>query len=256
ILRLTRRPQLTLNRWIQAEPVEAPEADLTALNEAIATAEPLLSEEERYVPIDFAVFRSAFDNAQAVAAAAGVAQDEVDEARRVLGLAAGQLEWAAVRQLPGLISRAEAVDPEAHDADQIEALNAALTAAREIGADGTYEEFAGAVEALTSALDALTDPELPTELDVTVEAATRKLAGKQYVSVSVTNNEDQPVEVVIDTAYGSKSFDAVQPGDSANVSINSREASIPAGEATVTVTGKVGDEQVSIEKTVAYAAAG
>ncbi|MGO3221769.1 glycoside hydrolase domain-containing protein [Microbacterium gubbeenense] len=245
-------------QWFEfgPEPVEAPEADLTALNEAIATAEPLLSEEERYVPIDFAVFRSAFDNAQAVAAAAGVAQDEVDEARRVLGLAAGQLEWAAVRQLPGLISRAEAVDPEAHDADQIEALNAALTAAREIGADGTYEEFAGAVEALTSALDALTDPELPTELDVTVEAATRKLAGKQYVSVSVTNNEDQPVEVVIDTAYGSKSFDAVQPGDSANVSINSREASIPAGEATVTVTGKVGDEQVSIEKTVAYAAAG
>jgi len=119
-------------------------------------------------------------------------------------------------------------------------------------------EANGATSPVNSVVDevVLSKADVAEDLDVSVDARTRSVAGKQYVSVSVTNNEDAPVDVVIDTAYGSKSFAAVQPGDSANVSINSREGTIPAGEATVTVTGQSGDEQVTAEKTAAYAAAG
>lgn len=93
-------------------------------------------------------------------------------------------------------------------------------------------------------------------LDVSASASTRVVAGKQYVSVKVTNNEDVPVDVVVETAYGSKSFSAVQPGDSANASINSRSAAIPAGEATATATADVDGAQLSVTKTAAYDAAG
>ena len=246
-------------QWFEfgPEPREEPEADLEALNAAIESAEPLRAEEERYVSIDFAVFAAALDEASRVAGTAGIAQAEADEAQRVLALAAGQLEWKPVRQLPGLIARAEAVDPESHEPDLIDAVNEALETARAIGADSSYEEHVAAVDALTSALDALGGSDEPSaDLDVSVQARTRAVAGDQYVSVSVTNNEDAAVDVVVETAYGSKSFAEVQPGDTASVSINSREGSIPAGEATVTVTGTSGDAQVTVEKTAAYEAAG
>ncbi|NLP84190.1 carbohydrate-binding protein [Microbacterium sp. CFH 90308] len=94
------------------------------------------------------------------------------------------------------------------------------------------------------------------DLDVSVSASTRVLAGKQYVSVTVTNNEDVPVDAVVTTPYGAKTFTAVAPGKSAAVSINSRLGSIPAGDVTVQVTGQVGDETVTVTKSAPYAAAG
>ena len=178
-------------QWFEfgPEPQEVPEADLTGLNAAIDDAEPLLAREARYVSIDFAVFRAAFDEAKRIVAADRVTQDEVDEAQRVLDVAAGQLEWKVIRQ-------------------------------------------------------------------VSVSATTRTLAGKQYVSVAVTNGADTALDLKVETPYGSRSFTAVQPGASANVSMNSREASIPAGEVQVTVTGQVGEETVTAEKRVSYSAAG
>ncbi|MFG6443734.1 phosphodiester glycosidase family protein [Microbacterium sp. P07] len=92
------------------------------------------------------------------------------------------------------------------------------------------------------------------ELDVTATAAARTIAGKKYVSVIATNNEPTPVDITIDTAYGSKTFIAVQPGKSASVSINSRLTALPAGEATVTVTGVVDGETITTVKTAGYPA--
>ncbi|PVW02972.1 metallophosphoesterase [Microbacterium sp. Gd 4-13] len=92
------------------------------------------------------------------------------------------------------------------------------------------------------------------ELDVTASVATRTLAGKQYVSVIATNNETTPVDITIDTAYGSKKFTAVQPGKSASVSINSRLTTLPAGEATVTSTGVIDGESVTTVTTASYPA--
>lgn len=165
-----------------------PEVDLTGLNAAIVDAEPLLALEDRYVSIDFAVFRAALEEAKRVAAAADVTQAEVDEVQRVLTLASGQLDWKVMRQLA-------------------------------------------------------------------VATTTRSLAGTQYVSVAVTNGSALTLNLVVETPYGSKSFASVEPGTSANVSVNSREASIPGGEVTVTATGQVGDETVTASETFSYEAA-
>lgn len=240
-------------QWFEFGPDPSPEGDvdLTALNDAIGAAEPLRAEEERYVSFDFAVFVGALDRAAAVAAAGDVTQERADEAQRVLGLATAQLEWRPARQLPLLIARAEAVDPDAHAADDVAAVNAALEAARTIGSDASYEQFAEAASALEAALDALGGPEDP-GLNVTVEADTRTVAGKKYVSVRVANDAAIAVDLVVDTAYGSKTFAGVQPGETASVSVNSRLTAIPAGEVTVTVTG--GDATVT--RTAAYEAAG
>ncbi|WP_374727001.1 carbohydrate-binding protein [Promicromonospora iranensis] len=178
-------------QWFELgpEPQEGPEVDLTGLTAAVDDAAPLLAGEDRYVSIDFAVFRAALDEARRIAAADRTTQDEADEAQRVLQAAAGQLEWRVIRQ-------------------------------------------------------------------VSVSATTRTLAGKQYVSVAVTNGAGIPLDLEVETAYGSRSFTAVQPGASANVSMNSRQASIPAGEVTVTVTGVVGGETVMGDRTASYGAAG
>ncbi|MFD2795154.1 glycoside hydrolase domain-containing protein [Promicromonospora vindobonensis] len=178
-------------QWFELgpEPQEVTEVDLTGLNAAIDDAEPLLASEDRYVSIDFAVFRAALDEAKRIAVADQTTQDEADEAQRVLDVATGQLEWRAVRQ-------------------------------------------------------------------VSVSATTRALAGKQYISVTVTNGADTALDLEVETTYGRKSFTAVQPGASANVSMNSRQASIPAGEVKVTVTGQVGDETVMADKIASYPGAG
>lgn len=241
-------------QWFELSSGQPQTVDLTALTAAIDEANALLAAEDRYVAIDFAVFRSALDDAVRVASTAGAVQAQVDEAARVLGLAIAQLDFAVVRQLPLLIARAEAVDQNAHAPEQIEALNVALTTARGVQDGATYEEYADAVAALSAALDALT-PSAPS-LVVSVTASTRVLAGKQYVSVVVKNEDSVPVAVVVETVYGVKSFAAVQPGKSANVLINSREASIPAGEISVTVTGVVGEDEVTVEKIASYDAAG
>lgn len=240
-------------QWFEFGPDPAPEGDidLTPLNDAIGGADPLRAEEERYVSFDFAVFVQALDRAVAVAAAGDVTQERADEAQRVLELATAQLEWRPARQLPLLIARAEAVDPAAYPADDVAAVNAALEAARAVGSDASYEQFAEAASTLEAALDALGGPEDP-GLNVTVEAATRTVAGKQYVSVRVANDATIAVDLVVDTAYGSKTFAGVQPGDTASVSVNSRVTAIPAGEVTVTVTG--GDATVT--RTATYDAAG
>jgi hypothetical protein len=92
------------------------------------------------------------------------------------------------------------------------------------------------------------------DLDVTVSTSVRTLAGKKYLSVVATNNESAPVDITIVTAYGSKTFAGVKPGASANVSLNSRLATLPAGTASVEVSGMVEGQHVTVTKTVAYAA--
>lgn len=107
----------------------------------------------------------------------------------------------------------------------------------------------------TRAADPLTASfTIPVDLNVDVTTTTRTIAGKKYVSVVATSGESAPVAIVIDTPFGSKTFPAVQPGKSASVAFNSRATSIDAGEVTVTVTGTVDGEQVTVTKTAAYPA--
>lgn len=88
-------------------------------------------------------------------------------------------------------------------------------------------------------------------LPVTVTADTRCVAGKLVVTVRTTNDGDVPVALAVATAYGSKSFAAVQPGKTASAAFTTRAASVATG--TVTVTVSAGGD--SAEASASYAAA-
>ncbi|MFB8386278.1 phosphodiester glycosidase family protein [Microbacterium sp. NPDC055910] len=97
--------------------------------------------------------------------------------------------------------------------------------------------------------------EVVADLDVSVSAVTRTLGGRQYVSVSVTNDEAAPLDVTVGSAFGGKTFSNVAPGKTVSVSLNSRSAFVAAGEVEVTVTGEVDGAPVTVTKTAAYPAA-
>ncbi|GGH42014.1 LamG-like jellyroll fold domain-containing protein [Microbacterium album] len=92
------------------------------------------------------------------------------------------------------------------------------------------------------------------DLDVAVSSQTRVIAGTQYVTVVSTNNSPVPVELTVVTDFGTKRFAAVRPGASASVAFNSRAATVAAGTASVTATGVVDGETVTVVKTAAYPA--
>ncbi|GAA2008248.1 amidohydrolase family protein [Microbacterium ulmi] len=91
-------------------------------------------------------------------------------------------------------------------------------------------------------------------IDLAVSSTPRTVAGKAYVTVVATNNEAVPVDVVITTAFGTKSFTNVAPGKSASVSFNSTLASIGAGEATIEVTAVLNGASVTNTKIAPYPA--
>ncbi|GAA3659970.1 glycoside hydrolase domain-containing protein [Microbacterium marinilacus] len=157
------------------DPVETPPVDVAALKAAVAEAQLIAEHEDRYISIDFAVFRAALDEAIRVAAASGVTQDEVDRALRVLTSASDQLEWKVIRQLPGLIAAAEAVDPAAWTDESLAVLTTALEGARAVEEGASYETYAQAVDSLVAALDGLVPAEEPgTEEPGTEEPGTEE----------------------------------------------------------------------------------
>ncbi|MGN7971013.1 LamG-like jellyroll fold domain-containing protein [Microbacterium sp. 22296] len=85
-------------------------------------------------------------------------------------------------------------------------------------------------------------------------ASTRKIAGKAYVAVEVVNRSAVPVDLEVVTAYGKKSFTAVQPGKRVSTVINSGKASIPAGKATVTAAATIDGTRVTSGVEAPYAA--
>ncbi|MFB8387302.1 M20/M25/M40 family metallo-hydrolase [Microbacterium sp. NPDC055910] len=89
---------------------------------------------------------------------------------------------------------------------------------------------------------------------VDVDVTPRTLAGKVYLSVEATNTAAVPADIVITTAYGNKTFSAVAPGKTVAVSVNSRMASVPAGEASVRASTFVDGERVAVTETAPYGA--
>ncbi|MBD5784598.1 discoidin domain-containing protein [Cellulosimicrobium terreum] len=71
---------------------------------------------------------------------------------------------------------------------------------------------------------------------VSATVDTRCMAGKVYVAVRATNDDDGPVAITLDTPFGQKEFASVQPGKNAYQSFAVRAASVEAGEVTVTAT--------------------
>ncbi|WP_083259579.1 family 43 glycosylhydrolase [Cellulosimicrobium cellulans] len=89
-------------------------------------------------------------------------------------------------------------------------------------------------------------------LPLTATAQARCLAGKAYVAVRATNDGDAPVDVVLTTPYGERSFEAVAPGRNAYHAFAARTTSLPAGTVTVTATATVDGEPVTVEHEVQH----
>ena len=91
-------------------------------------------------------------------------------------------------------------------------------------------------------------------LDVSVDAASRCVAGKSVLTVKVSNADEVPVTATVATPYGTKSGISVAAGKSASSAFTTRLANVPAGVADVAVTATVGGEQVSAAVQASFAA--
>lgn len=103
---------------------------------------------------------------------------------------------------------------------------------------------AGLLGPVTLSLPEGADVEAP-RLPVTVTASTRSLGGKVFLDLRVVNEASVAVDVVVTTPYGSKTFTRVGSGNSATASINTKLATVPAGEVDVEVRGTLDGEKVT-----------
>ncbi|HEX5857342.1 MAG TPA: Ig-like domain-containing protein, partial [Microbacterium sp.] len=100
------------------------------------------------------------------------------------------------------------------------------------------------------------DSRMPVEATVTVEnaieavvsAETRCVAGKVTLTARVTNDGVQPIDIVVATAYGSKTA-TLAAGKSVAYAFSTRLASVPSGDVRVTATADGASRTV----TAAYA---
>ncbi|MGI5522405.1 glycoside hydrolase family 43 protein [Micromonospora sp. CA-259024] len=155
--------------------------------------------------------------------------------------------------LDAAIAHAETLDGRHYPADAWAAAQSALAAARSARAGqlGTQNQIDAPERALSYQLTRLG---VLAAVPVTVTASTRCLSGKVYVAVQARNDHDGSVGVTLETAYGERSFAAVAPGASAYQSFNTRAVSVPAGSATVRVTGVIGGRDVTTVRTVEHPA--
>lgn len=92
-------------------------------------------------------------------------------------------------------------------------------------------------------------------LEVEAAATTRCVAGKAVLAVQITNPNDVPIAVSIDTPYGTKAIAQVAAGKSVSQAFTSRLASLPSGAFTVNATGELEGEQAEASTDVSFAAA-
>ncbi|MFD2025434.1 Ig-like domain-containing protein [Promicromonospora aerolata] len=100
----------------------------------------------------------------------------------------------------------------------------------------------------------LTLPAAEADLPVTAEASARCVAGTVHVAVRAVNGADVPVDVVLATEHGSREVTGVEPGAGAYQSFATRAAAVPEGTASVTATGTVDGEDVTVRHEMALAA--
>ncbi|MFD6165134.1 discoidin domain-containing protein [Oerskovia sp. NPDC060287] len=84
------------------------------------------------------------------------------------------------------------------------------------------------------------DPELATDLSIGTTVTTRCTAGVQYLSVRVVNGEQVPLDVVVRTPAGTKTFAGVAPGRSASQTFRVRDAADATGVVETTASGTDG----------------
>ncbi|WP_433131434.1 glycoside hydrolase family 43 protein [Micromonospora sp. CA-240977] len=156
--------------------------------------------------------------------------------------------------LDAAIAHAQTLDARHYPADAWAATRAALAAATSAraGRFGTQNQIDAPERALSYQLARLG---VLAALPVTVTAQVRCLAGKAYVAVQARNDSDGPVAITVETPYGNRSFATVAPGANVYQSFHTRAAAVPAGSATVRVTGTIGDRDVTTVRTAQHPAA-
>ncbi|WP_318247016.1 family 43 glycosylhydrolase [Microbacterium gallinarum] len=89
-------------------------------------------------------------------------------------------------------------------------------------------------------------------LDVELTVTGRCVAGKGVLAVTAANGDEVPVDVALETAYGSKAVADLAPGKRSSQAFTTRQTSIPAGGVSAEVTGVVGGETVTSEVSATY----
>ncbi|MDQ7904051.1 discoidin domain-containing protein [Phytohabitans sp. ZYX-F-186] len=94
----------------------------------------------------------------------------------------------------------------------------------------------------------------PPVWDVAVQARSQCTGSNAYVAVTARNDEDVPLTIELVTPYGSRTVANVAPGKSAYQAFNTRLKTVPAGTATVKVTGTVNGQPVTAQIPAQYPA--
>ena len=130
--------------------------------------------------------------------------------------------------------------------------------------DGTHRETTidkltigpeGLFQAVAPTLTSVAPQAIASPVEVSARASTRCVTGRAVLVITTTNASDEavgPVDVRIETAYGTKERGALAPGESGSTTFTSRLASMPAGTATITASST--DASVSHLVEVAYPA--
>jgi arabinoxylan arabinofuranohydrolase len=90
-------------------------------------------------------------------------------------------------------------------------------------------------------------------LEIEATATTRCVVGKVVVAVKVTNEDHVPLNLVVTSPFGTKEFAGVAPGKTVSAAFSTRQASVPAGAATIGVSPAAGGAGAH-EAEAAYAA--
>ena len=89
-------------------------------------------------------------------------------------------------------------------------------------------------------------------LDVSTVVSARCVAGKVVQVVTVKNSEGVPVAVTASGPHGTKAFGALAAGKSASASFTTREATVPSGNITLTLTATVDGKSVTATSETAF----
>ncbi|NUT48651.1 MAG: 1,4-beta-xylanase, partial [Saccharothrix sp.] len=154
--------------------------------------------------------------------------------------------------LDAAIGHARALDEHHYPAAAWAAMREALgkAEAARASAFGTQNQIDAPERALSLELAKLGVARVPVAVEVS--ARTRCTGPKAMLTVQVTNHEAVPVDVSVETPYGTKSFDDVAPGKTRSHPFQTHEHDLPAGSAAVTATATVDGEPRSITLEAPY----
>ncbi|WP_081916244.1 family 43 glycosylhydrolase [Saccharothrix sp. NRRL B-16314] len=154
--------------------------------------------------------------------------------------------------LDAAIARARTLDEHHYPTDAWAAMRKALEQAEQARASrfGTQNQIDAPERALSLELARLGVARFP--VAVAVSAQTRCAGPNVVLAVELTNHEQVPVDVSVETPYGTKSFQDVEPGKTRSHPFTTREQNVPAGSASLTASATVDGEPRSRELEAPY----